>query len=242
MAMRCDSGALRLLSKHNRDIVFFMLVWLGLLAGGLTALWYELILRPPQFDTAQEPDWEIFLPTVGILLTVTARVIQSLAARAFTRLGVVHLFRSEISSLCRAIGSLHIADSLTGFSPDSYSDFTSQSWSRRENYSQVFANNTSGLADLPTQTVLDVTAFYTFFKTSRDAAQIMDGWSPNTTEQKMQDDVCRVMIQLRMCFEAARNALLELADEPDEVRTDLALIDQVTEKLSSSLERHGASG
>lgn len=217
--------------KHNRDIVLFTLLWLVLLAGGAFALWYRLV-RPEG-----NPEWDVVLPTMGILITITATVIQRLLSHAFVRRGTVHLFRSEIASLCKAACTLHIADSLVNFHPERFREFMSQSLSRRENYTEAFSQNTRALADLPKQTVLDVTAFYTFLKTSRDAALIMDGWTEHTTEDVMHEDVCRVMVQMQFCFEAAREALIELADEPSEVHSEIELIDGALNQLASALSK-----
>lgn len=232
MMMKPHSG-LRIFSKHNRDIAVFVVLWCVGLGAGLWLLFDKLILEPPK----NKEEWDVFLPASGLLLTATATIVQMLLTRSFARLGTAHLFLSEIASICRAIHSLGIVSSLVDFSPARYGDYSGQGDRRKENYIEVFCHNTTRLADLPTDTVRNVTAFYTFLKTSRDAALIMDSWSPEMPHEKMFEDVRRVMAQMHLCFDAGLRAVLELADDEQGVRDEIAMLEGMIRELEEGMDR-----
>lgn len=234
--MRAHKGH-EIWSKHNRPILLFILLWITLTLGGLTLLFYELIYLPPP----DKREWDVALPTAGILLSISVTIIQFLFARAAERSGIIHLFLSEISSIGQAIKHFGLVDMLVGFDPK-YAAYY-RGWAKCQNskFTEVFVSNGAGLKMLPPQVVLDVTAFYTYWRTAHDAVKIIETWDNHTPPHIMQGDVHRALLQLALCFEVGDLAIRELADKHDLVHHQQIVFQQMNELIRQKLHHQGIS-
>jgi hypothetical protein len=125
----------------------------------------------------------------GKLLGICGIVFAWAYQSACTRLGVVDLFASEITTLCRVgtifdlgRGYIDQYNSKKGIVPDGaehrpvQSSFVSQ-----EEYFPVFNNATRDLQGLEATVVNNITGFYTYMKATRDALRRMAITAPPAT-------------------------------------------------------------
>lgn len=222
-------------SKHNRPILLFILLWIALTTVGLAALFYQLIVIRP----AGKEEWDIVLPTAGLLISIAVTVIQFLFSRAIIRSGIIHLFLSEICSIGLAIKHFGLVDMLIGFNPKYAAQYGGWIKSQSSSFTQVFEHNSDKLQMLPPQTVLDVTAFYTYLRTAHDAVHILESWNENTSEPIMRGDVQRALLQLALCFEAGDLAIKELADKHDLVAGQRIIYQQMIAQIRQELNMQG---
>jgi hypothetical protein len=132
------------------------------------------------------------LATFTALVGVGAAVMAWVYRTASVRLGVVDLFGSEITTLCR-VGTLvgFIQHCTTAYGrkinprvkPDT-SGAISNKFTSAEEYFPIFSGNSHDLEVLEAEVVQQVTAFYTYMKVVRDyLRQIADfGDGPETEE------------------------------------------------------------
>jgi len=170
-----------------------------------------------------------FGPAIAVFGAVVAWAYQAGGAR----LGVVDLFACEIDTLCRvgtvldivphliekldAPPSLPAASDIAGRSSD---QFTS-----KEDYFPVFENNTKDLQSLEAEVVINITAFYTYMKSVRDAMRAL----PGKTTQERHNAARDLVYLLYLGLESGRKAIEDLVEfEPQQAeRTIVVLLSEL---------------
>jgi hypothetical protein len=194
--------------------------------------------------------WSNFLTFLftwlGPSLTIYGGIVAWTYLSAATRLGVVDLFASEISTLCRVgtifdIGKHYVKlhdepppeEPTTTTKPavGSVSSFVSQ-----ENYFPVFNDNSQDLQRLEAPVVRKITEFYTFMKAARDSQRRLGQTKPSqaaktdagTTETKTADPwreaVCNVIFMIYLGYESGRKAIEELIEYEPSAAENITVI------------------
>ncbi|HXQ41127.1 MAG TPA: hypothetical protein VN821_07665 [Candidatus Udaeobacter sp.] len=161
---------------------------------------------------------------------------------ASARLGIVDLFASEISTLCRVGTIFDVASRYTALyeGPSikpvrgAQLEGSSTNFVSQEEYFPVFANNSGALQALGAPVIAHITEFYTYMKAIRDDRRRMAGTSSQTPadEENATVDAARkasainVIYMLFLAYESGRNALGELIElrvcfESHEARANL---------------------
>jgi hypothetical protein len=119
------------------------------------------------------------LKTIAALIAIGGAVIAWVYRTASVRLGVVDLFASEITTLCRVgtivdMGQRSIAafdyvgsnagPTKNGKKPPTQQRYTPHRFISEENYFPVFSGNAKDLEVLEANVVIHVTAFYTYMR------------------------------------------------------------------------------
>jgi hypothetical protein len=200
------------------------------------------------------PFWSwvrIVLAALGGLLTFLAPALAGFGAicawayrAGSARLGVVDLFASEISTLCRVatiFDSVHRlthriekqaagSGSATAAGAAAQRPFVSQ-----EEYFPVFTSNISALEDLEARVVIHITAFYTYMKALRDSMRTLAGISPETQHPESSADhlenpawllAARDVVYLWFLgLESARHAIRDLVEfEPEQAERVIVVL------------------
>lgn len=198
------------------------------------------------------PFWRwvrIVLAALGGLLTFLAPALAGFGAicawayrAGSARLGVVDLFASEISTLCRVATILdsvrrlthriekQAAGSVTGAGATAQRPFLSQ-----EEYFPVFTSNASALEDLEARVVIHITAFYTYMKALRDSMRTLAAISVEIPHPESSADhpenpawlqVARDVVYLWFLgLESARHAIRDLVEfEPEKAERVIVVL------------------
>jgi hypothetical protein len=167
-------------SKHVRDLKLIAGsgAWIVIIAVILLFL-YEIttVIREFSFTKVVEAIGK-FGASAGAILAVGGAIGSWVYRTASTRLGVVDLFASEITTLCR-VGTIvdmvpRSIDTLQSQTEHVHTetaisrDLTIQTYAPRftsqENYFPVFESNSKDLQVLEASVVVNVTAFYTYMR------------------------------------------------------------------------------
>jgi hypothetical protein len=185
--------------------------------------------------------WTFVAPVLAVFGAVVAWAYQAGSAR----LGVVDLFACEISTLCRVAAVVGAAQKLIenfnqGPNPSEphipgASHFTSQ-----ENYFPVFENNSRDLQTLEANVVINITAFYTYMKATRDSLRKLAETRPVPADldsaQKQvpaegvwHKEARNAVYLFFLGFESARRAISDLVEfEPEKAeRTIVVLLSEL---------------
>ena len=165
---------------------------------------------------------------------------------AGTRLGVVDLFACEISTLCRVSTVLdtvpHMIDRLETPAqepdPGGQGGATAGSGAQaapegsafksEENYFPVFENNTKDLQSLEARVVINITAFYTYMKATRDAMRAIA--TIGASDRARRHEAMRNLVYLLyLGFESGRKAIHDLVEfDPERAeRTVVVLMSEL---------------
>ncbi|HEY7387372.1 MAG TPA: hypothetical protein VH640_02610 [Bryobacteraceae bacterium] len=216
-------------SQHVKDlrVIIYGAVLLLLSAGGIALV--------------QGGFWAFIAPVLAVFGAVVAWAYQVGSAR----LGVVDLFACEISTLCRVAAVVSSAQKLiencSQGPPSSRSHvpaathFTSQ-----ENYFPVFENNSRDLQTLEANVVINITAFYTYMKATRDALRKLADMGPDSADLDSARDQAQAagvwrkearnaVYLLFLGLESARRAISDLVEfEPEKAeRTIVVLLSEL---------------
>jgi hypothetical protein len=222
-------------SKHVRDLKLIAgtAAWI-IIVGILLLLSYELTTVIHEFSLAKLLEAiGKFGASAGAIVAVGGAVGSWVYRTASTRLGIVDLFASEITTLCR-VGTIvdMISHSIGAFQCDretvdskstapSHTQkereiYTPQRFTSSENYFPVFESNSRDLQLLEARIVINVTAFYTYMKVVRDylrAASEMPPTPCNNKGQTKRQQTWRNMIyMLFLAYEAARHSVDDLIE------------------------------
>ena len=164
------------------------------------------------------------------VLAVLGAVVAWCYQTGSSRLGMVDLFACEITTLCRICTINGLADTcIAAFGPDIRYDkdkiikireqfgvFTSS-----ETYTPFFDANAKELHSLSVKVLANITAFYTYWKATRDAfrkladIQTHDGWHRV---------MCDIMYMQFLAFESARKAVRDLIEfEPNNAENKITI-------------------
>jgi hypothetical protein len=146
-----------------------------------------------------------------------------------SRLGMVDLFACEITTLCRICTANGLADTcIQAFLADTTDRDTTIKMREQflfessEKYTPFFDANSKELHSLSVKVLTNVTAFYTYWKATRDAfrklakMQTDDGWHRA---------MCDVMYMHFLAFESARKAVRDLVEfEPNNAENMITIL------------------
>jgi hypothetical protein len=190
-----------------------------------------------------------FVPTA---FTVWGAVLAWAYLAASARLGIVDLFACEISTICRVGAIVDIANRYVNQYPQAehHPDrATADQQSApiyvvsQENYFPVFDTNSRDLHILEAKVVIDITAFYTYMKATRDiqrklAALMASGQSEVQIEEARRAALANMITMVFLGYESARKAIQNLI-EYEPTRIDMVIVILITElKCYSFLKNH----
>jgi hypothetical protein len=223
-------------SKHVRDLKLIagMAIWLIILgmiiiAGGFVydmTHSHEHATSTTLNQTGINPEAIGKLATtLGALVGVGSLVVAWVYRTASIRLGVVDLFASEITTLCRVgtvVGMAERSIAAFNYTPTGESaevltgdHYVPHRFVSEENYFPVFANNSRDLEVLEANVVINVAAFYTYMKVLRDylrsVGEIQPGKDPEATANWKQTWRYAIYMEL-LAYEAARHAIADLVE------------------------------
>jgi hypothetical protein len=148
-----------------------------------------------------------------------------------SRLGTIDLFACEITTLCRICTINGLADTcISAFAADTMSDKNKLvkmkeqfgDFESSETYTPFFDANAKELHSLSVKVLTNISAFYTYWKATRDAfrklekIQTNDGWHRT---------MCYVMFMQFLAFESARKAVRDLIEfEPNNAENTITIL------------------
>jgi hypothetical protein len=151
------------------------------------------------------------------------------------RLGIVDLFSCEITTLCRICTISGLADTcisavfeLAPFKMrEEFSHFESS-----EDYTPVFDANAKELQSLNVKVVINITAFYTYWKATRDAfrklanTQARIGADPTSTDNEGWHHAMRNVLYMQfLACESARKAVRDLIEfQPNRAENTITIL------------------
>jgi hypothetical protein len=182
--------------------------------------------------------WSEALVPVTTLLTGFGAVLAVFGAisawcyqTGSRRLGMVDLFACEITTLCRICTINGLADTcIAAFLTDTMSDRDTtikmreqfRDFESSETYTPFLDANSKELHSLSVKVLTNITAFYTYWKATRDAfrkltkMQTDDGWHRV---------MCDVMYMQFLAFESARKAVRGLIEfEPNNAENTITIL------------------
>ena len=162
------------------------------------------------YEALSDKDKVIPLLFSAALLGAFLELIRRTLDTAFKRLTMIDLFVAEIVSILRVFSAaniigdfaaqyLRVSDATASHSStESDSGIGFADSARKENYLTVFEKNSAELGALGSAVVNDVTAFWTFFKASRDATGAIANWAKaNYSAQQKKEDLIAI---IHLCF------------------------------------------
>jgi len=172
-----------------------------------------------------------FGPVLAVLGAVLAWAYQTGSAR----LGIVDLFACEMDTICRVLFVVdsvpRAIDAFRRGTPLPGRHFTSQ-----EDYFPVFGSNTKDLQTLEADVVVNITAFYTYVKATRDSTRAFLDLPPSATQPEarpgnepilspLQDAARNVIYMMFLGLESARKATAYLVEfEPERVERAMVIL------------------
>jgi hypothetical protein len=247
-------------SKHLLDLKYYSIIVSAviLISLGVTV---GFIIENPKSGTTlfsiMHENNEAF-KFLGVTFGVGGTILAWIYRSAALRLGVVDLFASEITTICRVgtvvdvakrhIASYNQADSI-GITEivrerpkdDSNSAAAPRRFSSEENYFTAFSSNAKDLEVLNAYTVNVVTSFYTYMKVVRDylrrAGELPHDSHIRSNAETWRDTWQGLIYMEFLGFEAARKAVSDLIEyQPSHVENTVTIL--ITEvSLYSFLRR-----
>ena len=172
-----------------------------------------------------------FGPVLAVLGAVLAWAYQTGSAR----LGTVDLFACEMDTICRVVLVIDgVPRSIEAFRRGTH--LPGRHFTSEENYFPVFENNTRDLQTLEADVVVNITAFYTYMKASRDSTRAfldMPGSAPLLEPRPgsepllnpLQDAARNVIYMMFLGLESARKATAYLVEfEPERVERAMVIL------------------
>jgi hypothetical protein len=209
--------------KDLRTILTGATLLLFIFALAIACLAFLEALTAPPPSTRLLVGSKFFLTYIGPAITIYSAVWAWAYLSASARLGIVDLFASEISTLCR-VGTIvdvgrRIVKLSTMDEPPKGSTFVS-----KEDYFPIFDKNSKELQVLESSIVINITKFYTYMKATRDSLRRLDQLnprqgaesSPKTSDAETADTwkavVSDVIYMLFLGYESGRNAIKDLIE------------------------------
>jgi hypothetical protein len=178
--------------------------------------------------------------TVSAVLAGLGGIVAWCYRTGSSRLGVVDLFACEITTLCRVCTVIGLAESCIGAfeledREHSLSDQQKQRFSHFESleaYTPIFDANAKELQALSVKVVINITAFYTYWKATRDTFRRL-AKTPATTavapSSPPSDDWLEAMRDVLymqfLAMESARKAVRDLTEfEPNNAENTIMIL------------------
>jgi hypothetical protein len=186
------------------------------------------------FAGSQPHDVLVLAGTVlGAVFAVFGGIIAWCYQTGSGRLGIVDLFACEITTLCRICTISGLADTcIAAFMAETMSDRDKlikmreqfSHFESSETYTPVFDANAKELHSLSVKVVTNITAFYTYWKATRDAFRKLAKIQPTDDEawhRAMRD----VMYMQFLACESARKAVRDLIEfEPNNAENTITIL------------------
>ena len=155
---------------------------------------------------------------------------------ATTLLAGLGLFACEITTLCRICTINGLADTcIASFTADTMSDNMREQFGHfesSETYTPFFDTNAKELHSLSVKVLTNITAFYTYWKATRDAfrklakTQTTTATAPsNTDSDAWHREMCDIMYMQFLACESARKAVRDLIEfEPNNAENTITIL------------------
>jgi hypothetical protein len=197
-------------------------------------------------------EWvKFYVAYFGAPITFAATAIAWAYLSASKRLGIVDLFACEMSTLCRVGTIVDVASRYVDTYGQTANGAAAHSGKRekpptnfvsQENYFPVFETNSRDLQALEAQVVIDITAFYTYMKATRDTQRRLSAAiaaTSNGSSLKERHAILATIIKmLFLGYESGRKAV-ETLIEYEPTKTDITIMILITElKCYSFLLKH----
>ena len=173
----------------------------------------------------------VAIPIIGGYLALAAAVLAWCYRSGNERLGIIDLFASEITSLCRVCTVNKLTESCVASAESSNLGARAgfRHFESIESYTPIFDSNASDLKVLDVDVVTNVTAFYTYWKAMRDSFRhLAGGFAENVTvvDNGAWFVAMRGVIYMQfLAFESARKALADLIEfEPHQVENTITVL------------------
>jgi hypothetical protein len=189
---------------------------------------------------------EAWVPTatllagLGAVLAILGGIIAWCYQTGSSRLGTVDLFACEITTLCRICTINGLADTcIASFTADTMSDKDKINmrgqfghFESSETYTPFFDTNAKELHSLSVKVLTNITAFYTYWKATRDAfrklakTQTTTAIAPsNTDSDAWHREMRNVMYMQFLACESARKAVRDLIEfEPNNAENTITIL------------------
>ena len=176
------------------------------------------------------------LAGLGAVLAVLGGIIAWCYQTGSNRLGTVDLFACEITTLCRICTINGLADTcIASFTADTMSDNMRGQFGHfesSETYTPFFDTNAKELHSLSVKVLTNITAFYTYWKATRDAfrklakTQTTTATAPsNTDSDAWHREMRNVMYMQFLACESARKAVRDLIEfEPNNAEATITIL------------------
>jgi hypothetical protein len=182
--------------------------------------------------------YEALLPfTLSAVLAGLCGIIAWCYRTGSDRLGIVDLFACEITTLCRVCTINGLADScVAAFELDSRKRSpadqdkitkTAESFGHfdsAEEYTPIFDNNAKELQSLSVKAVINITAFYTYWKATRDAFRRLAKTKPAYSDG-WHRAMGNLLFMQFLAMESARKAIRDLIEfEPNNAENTIMIL------------------
>jgi hypothetical protein len=181
--------------------------------------------------------YEALLPfTLSAVLAGLCGIIAWCYRTGSDRLGIVDLFACEITTLCRVCTINGLADTciaafeLTSRDSPSDQDKITKTAERfghfdsAEEYTPVFDSNAKELQSLSVKVVINITAFYTYWKATRDAFRRLANAKPAYSDS-WHRAMANLLYMQFLAMESARKAIRDLIEfEPNNAENTIMIL------------------
>jgi hypothetical protein len=178
--------------------------------------------------------FQFFSTYFGAALPIYGAIVAWAYLTASARLGIVDLFASEISTVCR-VGTIFEIGKTSIKLLDVKNRIGSASFTGKEEYFPVFDQNAHDLQVLEASVVENITEFYTYMKAMRDSRRKLSEIEPQnsgggTESDPWQTTACNVIFVLFLAYESGRLAVDDLVEfQPAKAeRTIVAFLTELT--------------
>jgi hypothetical protein len=226
-------------SKHVADLRLIVTLALGMLA--LHAFVVGVFAAEDVYNqptTSPMPPalefFEFFSKYFGAALPIYGAIVAWAYLNASARLGIVDLFASEISTVCR-VGTIFEIGKTSIQLLDVKNRISSASYTGKKEYFPVFDQNAHDLQVLEASVVENITEFYTYMKAMRDSRRKLSEIEPQSgvgapENNAWQTTACNVIFVLFLAYESGRLAVDDLVEfQPAKAeRTIVAFLTELT--------------
>jgi hypothetical protein len=232
-------------SMHVQDLRWIANVTVG--AAGLAILIFAVIAweTAPTLagsNLAGSKLYDALLPfTISAILAGLGGIIAWCYQTGSGRLGIVDLFACEITTLCRVCTVNGLADTcIAAFELDTSEHSPSDQvknmrerfshFESSEAYTPIFDANAKELQNLSVKVVINITAFYTYWKATRDAFRRLAKTQPTTEPAPFHSDgwhraMANVLYMQFLATESARKAVRDLIEfEPNNAENTIMIL------------------
>jgi hypothetical protein len=228
-------------SAHVQDLRWIVNVTAG--AGALAVLIYAAIAWEAAPRYAGTKLYDALLPfTISAVLAGLGGIIAWCYQTGSSRLGIVDLFACEITTLCRVCTVIGLADTcIAAFELSEHSSSDQDKvveirerfshFESTEAYTPIFDSNAKELQSLSVKAVINITAFYTYWKATRDAfrrlakTQPTSAATPSLYGDGWRRAMANVLYMQFLALESARKAVRDLIEfEPNNAENTIMIL------------------